>query len=448
MRTWRLVLGVVVSIAMARADVPPVPAAPSLSARLFTLEDGSTVVGATIPWPWPGGAGEAQGLWKLRPGETPDPRFNGSGFVANTFWGSRETVNAVAQLPGDRILVLGTAVDPVALPTTFCRFISCGLHVTLTSLRLDGTLDTTFNRSGRAVFVMDPGYLLNTITVTEDRIILGEYGETLAILTFDGKLDPAQPSALIPAAFFDVGALWEASPGGASTLGLAISQGVNRLFVTVQSVDAGGTPRWWVVPDAVGFLFSGTAAYGGTVYETRGEYLGGFVAQRPSLRTVGDMRVWFSEFGRGHVDLTIDGQARSIPIVRRAGPPERCGWLDQEGWRGLWNLNGLSSLVGLSGSAVFVVQDFPSAQATWFTYDIAGRPTWYEAALDFNGENASYDGRIVRDGRAIGTLSLEVARRGAAQFVGSVRGFDDRASSGIGVLDKAESNLLVPARCR
>lgn len=441
----RALIALLCACTCAMADVPPVPT--GSSARVFSLDENGRVVADAISWPYPDGRGYAQAVWKVKGDGTLDRTFNGTGFAAIPVWGFYEGVGDLTVTSDGRVVVWGAATDPryPGLVSPGCHPSECDNNLTLTTLRLDGTLDTSFNHSGRAVFALPPDRTVTRIAVVPNRIELYELDRLVGTLLQDGTLDPQVNTILKPAPYFDVGALWHVPGEGIAKLGLAIAQQPNSLFVALQGIDETGTPRWWVLPEASRVWKEGALAFRGPVYETRGEFLGGFGAS-PVIRQVSEASIVFTDRDHGRIDWTLDGDARSLAIVRRASVPAGCRWLDANGWTGLRDFNGFSSIAGTPGSSLFAVHDQTSALVTWFTYDPGGRPIWYEGALGFL--YGDYDGPLRRNGVPAGHMIVEPYVGEGGDFSASVSQGAGTAGTGDRFISRFRADPLEASRCR
>lgn len=438
---WMIAV-VVLVCGMARADVPPVPN--GASAKVLILSDGGRIVGDSVPWPYPGGKGYAQGAWKLKADGTLDRGFNATGFVAVPYWGFYEGVGAFVETSQGRILVLGGATDPLhpSLGDPACHPSVCGVHVTLARLLRDGSIDVEFGQSGRAVFAIDGDRSISRIGLSGDRIELFEADARVAVLSASGVFDPTVPSIIRPIPYFDVGALWHASIGGVSRLGLVVSQRIDGLFATLQWIDSAGVPRWRVMPEARRTWKEGALAFAGAVYETRGVGNGGFPITGPVASPAGSAEIVFREASRGEVTTIIDGVSTSIAIERRARAPSTCGW--QTGYSDA-NINGLWSSTEKAGTAVFAVQRDRDALLTWFTYDVVGRPTWYEG--DLENIYGDYQGPLSGAGVVMGTMYIEPYQSDRWYFQYMFGTFFDR-DYGSWYLNRFPGDEPTPRPCR
>jgi hypothetical protein len=79
----------------------------------------------------------------------PVPEFGVGGIVRHSVWGAAEYgVNAAVQNDG-KIVVVGFAIDPSLVGPCYLAF--CTHHTVIVRLNPDGSLDTSFNGTGRAV---------------------------------------------------------------------------------------------------------------------------------------------------------------------------------------------------------------------------------------------------------------------------------------------------------
>lgn len=95
----------------------------------------------------------ALAIVKLRDSK-PVPEFGVGGIVRHSVWGAAEYgVNAAVQNDG-RIIVVGVAIDPSLVGPCYLAF--CTQHTVILRLNPDGSLDTSFNGTGRVVVHFGP----------------------------------------------------------------------------------------------------------------------------------------------------------------------------------------------------------------------------------------------------------------------------------------------------
>jgi hypothetical protein len=95
----------------------------------------------------------ALAIVKLRDSR-PVPEFGVGGIVRHSVWGAAEYgVNAAVQNDG-KIIVVGFAIDPSLVGPCYLAF--CTQHTVILRLNPDGSLDMSFNGTGRAVVHFGP----------------------------------------------------------------------------------------------------------------------------------------------------------------------------------------------------------------------------------------------------------------------------------------------------
>src|SRR4051812_49235491 len=95
----------------------------------------------------------ALAIVKLRDSR-PVVQFGVRGVVRHSVWGLAEYGVTAAVESDGRIIVMGQAIDPALVRDCYLAF--CQSHTVILRLNPDGSLDTSFNRTGRVVVHFGP----------------------------------------------------------------------------------------------------------------------------------------------------------------------------------------------------------------------------------------------------------------------------------------------------
>lgn len=144
----------------------------------------------------------AFGAQRLNADGTPDTSFNRTGLAVIPIWGYYEFADAIVVQPDGKILVGGNAAEPrTAAEVDICYPAFCRYFPSVIRLNEDGTLDRTFNGTGKIVLAIgnenthpynDVGEFgtLTGLMLDADGKVLIMAGETpVARLLADGGLD-------------------------------------------------------------------------------------------------------------------------------------------------------------------------------------------------------------------------------------------------------------------
>ena len=126
---------------------------------------------------------------------TLDPSFNGTGFVQVPIWEYYEFVGVLVVQPDGRIVAGGVAADPVDRDHCYPAF--CNEYPALIRLNADGTVDRSFNGTGRVVIsIGEPnlgddccGSLTGLELQADGKIALISGRTAVARVNADGTLD-------------------------------------------------------------------------------------------------------------------------------------------------------------------------------------------------------------------------------------------------------------------
>jgi hypothetical protein len=151
--------------------------------------------------------------------------------------------------------------------------------------------------------------------------------------------------------------------------GMSISQRGATLFVALFIYDASGKPLWVVMPG--GTWNAGFTAYTGSLYLPSGSFFGAYDASRFSPGPpVGSATITFSGPATATLAYSVNGVSGTKSIQRqRFGAPDATptGTLAGLWWGGERE----------NGWGVSISQQYRSLFAVWYTYDAAGRTTWF-----------------------------------------------------------------------
>jgi uncharacterized delta-60 repeat protein len=126
-----------------------------------------------------------------------DLSFGGTGLVVTPIWGDYEFVDALLLQPDGKIIVGGNAADPAAYSDQ-CYPAFCGYYPALVRLNDDGTIDQSFNGTGKLILAIgyanqgevgDFGTLTGLALEGDGRIIVLSDGTAVARVNADGTLD-------------------------------------------------------------------------------------------------------------------------------------------------------------------------------------------------------------------------------------------------------------------
>ncbi len=135
---------------------------------------------------------------RLNADGTPDAAFGAGGMVQVPIWGDYEFGRAIVIQPDGKIVIGGIASDPatgwMCGHPAFCTFYSA-----LARLNVDGTVDFSFNGSGKIVFLSgdvtpgteeDQGYIRSLVLQADGKVaVLYDVPSLMARINADGTLD-------------------------------------------------------------------------------------------------------------------------------------------------------------------------------------------------------------------------------------------------------------------
>ncbi len=188
---------------------------------------------------------------------------------------------------------------------------------------------------------------------------------TLGVATYGRGMFKTAVAAGGPANYQD---LWWAGPQE-NGWGMSISQHRDLLFIGLYIYGADGRPTFAVIPG--GTWNAGHTAYTGSIYIPSGSWYGGYDASRFDAGSpVGSGTVTFTSASTATFTYTIQGTSGSKSIQRQLFGPRDATPVATYG--DLW-WGGASQ----NGWGVAINQQYRMLFAVWYTYDTAGRPTWF-----------------------------------------------------------------------
>jgi len=174
------------------------------------------------------------------------------------------------------------------------------------------------------------------------------------------------------------------SPAGLSGLwwnpqesgwGISFTQRRNVIFGAWYTYDSSGKPKWYVASNCA--LPAGVTATSGTctgtLYQVSGPTFFGstFDPGKDNVASVGTLTVVFANANSATMTYSMNGQGRTIPIVRQAfqtgSTPPAVDYTDL--W---WNPSE-------SGWGMVITQQYGVMFLAWYVYDDRGNPVWYVA---------------------------------------------------------------------
>jgi hypothetical protein len=185
------------------------------------------------------------------------------------------------------------------------------------------------------------------------------------------------------------GLWWADPPGSESGWGINFAHQGDIIFATWFTYDAAGKPTWY----AAELHMAAEDVYSGNVITVSGVPYDSPVWDTSKVveTTVGTMTVAFSDPTHGLLDYTVNGVSQTKAIVPQAfaSPVPACVWGLQSNLALATNYQDLWWAVPAgaeSGWGVNFTQQGDIIFFTWFTYDAAGKPTWFIAVASKTGE--------------------------------------------------------------
>ena len=189
------------------------------------------------------------------------------------------------------------------------------------------------------------------------------------------------------------GLWWNLPADSESGWGINFNHQDNKLFATLFTYNANGTPLWLVMD---GGERQPDGAFQGTLYRTSGPAFNAAPWRAATAAAVGTMRVSFSA-GIGQLTYTYEGVTvtKSILKQRFGTSLPTCGWSAfgrdfDENYQDLW-WNPAEP-----GWGINVAHQNDKLFATLFTYDAAGQPVWYVMSEGNKTSSGLYSGTLYR----------------------------------------------------
>lgn len=160
------------------------------------------------------------------------------------------------------------------------------------------------------------------------------------------------------------GLWWNANESG---WGMSLTQHNNIIFAAVYAYDAAGQPVWYVLPNCA--LTANSCS--SDIYKVTGGASPTQSWHAGTAAKVGSGKLTFASIGAGKFEFTIDGVAASKDITPQvfATGTNKPAVDYTDIW---WN-------AAESGWGIALTQQYGMIFAAWYTYDDAGKPTWYVA---------------------------------------------------------------------
>jgi uncharacterized delta-60 repeat protein len=184
-----------------------------------------------------------------------DTSFNGTGTAMVPIWHSYEFAGALALQPDGKILVGGTAFDP-AHPGPECHPALCWFFTTIVRLNADGTLDRSFNGTGKVILTIgelnmsgdiedDAAYFGGMELDPEGRITIFSYNKQFATARIN-------PDGTVDRSFKGIGPTAREYIPDAVLVGEAYNPALDHYFITwlpqeIEAVESGDLLRGWTL---------------------------------------------------------------------------------------------------------------------------------------------------------------------------------------------------------
>ncbi len=171
--------------------------------------------------------------------------------------------------------------------------------------------------------------------------------------------------------------------------GMSIVQHRDMLFAVMYVYDDAGKPTWYVMSG--GAWNDAKTAFTGALYLPTGTPYGAYDATRFNPGApVGSATLTFTGTGKATLDYTIEGVAGRKQVERQLFGPEVAG-APLHGLGDMW-WGGFSQ----NGWGIAVLQQYRTLFSVWFTYDAAGKPTWYVMPGGTWTSANTFEGRLYR----------------------------------------------------
>jgi len=207
--------------------------------------------------------------------------------------------------------------------------------------------------------------------------------------------------------------------------GMSIVQHRDILFGVIYAYDDAGKPIWYVLPG--GSWNDAKTEFTGSLYLPTGTPYGAYDATKFDVHApVGSATLTFSGTSNATLDYTIDGVTGRKKIARQLFGPEVSGA----------PLHGLGDMwwggVQQNGWGIAVLQQYKNLFSVWFTYDAAGKPTWFVMPSGTWTSTDTYGGKLYRAtgspwlGQTYDPAQLKLTEVGTyrMRFIGDTATFD------------------------
>lgn len=193
--------------------------------------------------------------------------------------------------------------------------------------------------------------------------------------------------------------MWNSPIAAELGWGINFAQQDDVIFATWFTYDVNGAP-WWLVA-SLKEESAGSGNYSGTLSTFTGPPFGStFVSSQVDGSTVGSMRLSFASANNALLNYSVSGLSKLQPITRQIfGTVPSCTWSSQVDLAGATNYQDMWWNPSESGWGINFTHQSDRIYATWFTYDVSGKPWWLTAVLDrvsggslFSGEVLTYTG--------------------------------------------------------
>lgn len=218
--------------------------------------------------------------------------------------------------------------------------------------------------------------------------------------------------------------MWWSGPGE-NGWGMSIVQHRDILFGVIYAYDDAGKPTWYVLPG--GSWNDAKTTFTGSLYLPTGTPYGAYDATKFNVNApVGTATLTYSGTSNATLDYTINGVTGRKKITRQLFGPEVPGA----------PLHGLGDMwwggVQQNGWGIAVLQQYKNLFSVWFTYDAAGKPTWFVMPAGTWTSSDTYGGKLYRAtgspwlGRAYDPALLKLIEVGTYRmhFIGDTATFD------------------------
>jgi serine protease len=194
------------------------------------------------------------------------------------------------------------------------------------------------------------------------------------------------------------GLWWNAPANSESGWGINFAHQGDVLFATWFTYDPTGR-AWWLSMQA-NRTATAPDVYTGSLIETRGPAFNTvpFDPALVSRTVVGSATLTLNDVNRGTFSYVVNGLAQTKGITRLAfGPIPQCSYAAQPDFANATNYQDLWWVAGgsESGWGINLTHQGDLIFATWFTYDLDGKPMWLSGAAPKTAQGV-YNGQLIR----------------------------------------------------